>query len=190
MLAFYMSLVDEVCQKTTLEFIYHQYKNQMFRLARSILENDPDAEDAVHDVFVRIATRHMDAVCTISQPNDLRNYLLKATKNTCLNYKRRREIPVDPADAVFSGAPLSDDAFVDMICARVQKEQLLCALASLPALYRDVLYFRFVLEFSVSEIAKMNAIKTDTVRKQLLRGKGKLLEELGMAGGDADGHDI
>lgn len=183
MLAFYMLLVEDIHQKTTLESIYHQYRKQMFCLARSILGSDADAEDAVHDVFVRIATRHMAAVLRISDANDLRNYLLKAVKNTCLNYKRRREIPTDPDDAVFAGAILSDDAFVDMICAKAQKEQLLQAMISLPAPYRDVLYFRFVLEFSVAEIAKMQSVKMETIRKQLMRGKKKLLEALDWTGG-------
>lgn len=78
---------------------------------------------------------------------------------------------------------LSDDAFVDMICAKTQKEQLLQAMISLPAPYRDVLYFRFVLEFSVAEIAKMQSVKMETIRKQLMRGKKKLLEALDWTGG-------
>ena len=47
----------------------------------TVLKNDSDAEDIVHDVFLRIATKYMAKISTIENETDLRNYLLKATKN-------------------------------------------------------------------------------------------------------------
>ena len=54
-------------------------------MANSILKNTDDAEDAVSTVFLKIATKNWDIVNSINNKTDLRNYLLKATKNTSLN---------------------------------------------------------------------------------------------------------
>lgn len=91
MLVFYLSLIDEEKDKDKFEELYHSYKNQMTYVAMSVLHNETDAEDIVHDVFVKVATRHMDTVNQFSDEVDLRNYMLKATKNTAINWKEKRK---------------------------------------------------------------------------------------------------
>ena len=56
MLTVYLSLIDDVQQRIEFEEIYTTYRMQMMHLAKSFFENEADAEDVVHDVFVRIAT--------------------------------------------------------------------------------------------------------------------------------------
>ena len=59
MLAFYMSFIDDESHRRLFEEIYINYRKQMFLVARSVLGNDSDAEDIVHDVFLKIAKKHM-----------------------------------------------------------------------------------------------------------------------------------
>lgn len=180
MLMFYMSMIENNDQRHRFAQIYNDYEKQMFFLARTILDCDADAEDAVHEVFLQIASKHIDTVCGIDEENDLRNYLLKATKNTCLNHKRRREIPFAPEDMPLSHKTpeLSDSEFIEMICSRAEADRLTAALLALPEQYRVVLYYRLILELSIDEIADTTKQKTATVKKQLLRGKAKLYEAL------------
>ena len=91
MLSFYLSLIDDESQFGTFEKIYATYRKQMMYLAKSYMKSDFDAEDVVHDVFVRVATRHMKFISDLKNPEDVRNYLLKATKNTALNKLKRKE---------------------------------------------------------------------------------------------------
>ena len=91
MLVLYLSLIDEEDNKQKFEIIYHSYRKQMAMVAMSIVQNQADAEDVVHDVFVNIATKYMETVKRISDEADLRNYLLKATKNTALNWKKKKQ---------------------------------------------------------------------------------------------------
>ena len=55
MLALYMSFIDDESQRRLFEEIYLNYRKQMLLVARSVLGSDTDAEDVVHDVFLKIA---------------------------------------------------------------------------------------------------------------------------------------
>ncbi len=57
MLALYMSFIDDESHRRLFEKIYIEYRDPMFFMARSVLGNDSDAEDIVHDVFLRIAKK-------------------------------------------------------------------------------------------------------------------------------------
>ena len=81
MLALYLAYLDDENDKKLFEEIFYAYRKQMVTLALSILNNENDAEDAVHNVFLRIAQKNWNTVRTIENKTDLRNYLLKATKN-------------------------------------------------------------------------------------------------------------
>lgn len=85
MLALYLAYLDDDNDKRLFEKIYNSYKKQMVTLVVSILNNNDDAEDTVGDVFLRIAQKNFDVVRGIKNDIDLRNYLLKATKNTSIN---------------------------------------------------------------------------------------------------------
>ena len=74
MLIFYMSMIENNDQRQRFAQIYNDYEKQMFYLARTLLDCDADAEDAVHEVFLRIASKQIDTVCGIDNANDLRNY--------------------------------------------------------------------------------------------------------------------
>ena len=88
MLALYLAFLDEN-DKQLFERIYYTYRKQMLVVARTILQNESDSEDAVHEVFLKIATKHMGIIKSIELETDIRNYLLKATKNTALNIKKK-----------------------------------------------------------------------------------------------------
>lgn len=183
MLTLYLNLIDETNSKSKFEEIYLSYRKQMLALSLSILHNEEDAEDVVHNVFLCIATKHMAFISSIENSNDLRNYLLKATKNTALNEikkKTRTNIPLDSVIDYDKEKPLvlSDDEFVDLLCTKMEYTNVVKAIQSIGEPYKDVLYYHFVLELSVPDTAKHLNRKTETVKKQLQRGKKLLLELL------------
>lgn len=189
MLAFYISLVDDQEQQRVLETVYNNYKKQMLCIAMSVLKNKEDAEDAVHNVFLTIAQRQMDTVCQITNAVDLRNYLLKATKNVCLNMLRSRKKITDLPETELRAlgktrAVPSDEDFWQLICSRAEAEQVIKAIQKLPDIYRWALYYHFVLELTVSQMARAFDLKTKTVETRLYRGKKLLLEALDTTGGD------
>lgn len=179
MLVLYLSLIDEEDNKQKFEILYHSYKKQMAIVAMSVVQNQADAEDIVHDVFVNIATRYMDTINQITDEIDLRNYLLKVTKNTALNWKKRKQRLVyhmDVEDKENTGMELSDDQFIEYLCEKMEYQRVLEAIKILEPKYRDVLYYHFVMEIPVPELAKYLKQSLAATKKQLVRGKKKLLQ--------------
>lgn len=70
--------------KDKFEKLYNTYKKQMMSLAVSILQNQKDAEDAVHDAFLIILS-NMDAVDSIDDPTEVRGYVLNVVMNVSLD---------------------------------------------------------------------------------------------------------
>lgn len=194
MLTVYLSLIDDAQQRIDFEEIYTTYRIQMIHLAKSYFENEADAEDVVHDVFVRVATKHMKFIQTLSNPDDVRNYLLKATKNTALNELKRKgrshvSIEEISESALDSFPDLADDSFLDLICTKTEYERVTQALLSMEEPYRDIMYYHFVMDLSVPEAARLLGRNIATAKKQLVRGKKLLLYKLDIRGDLKNGND-
>ena len=190
MLVLYMSFIDEEKDKEKFEKIYHAYKKQMALVAMTVVHNEADMEDIVHEVFLNIATRHMNTINRITDEKDLRNYLLKATKNAALNWKKKKQrwvYPIENLEGENTQQDLSDDNFIDHLCLKMEYDHVVEAVQSLEPRYRDVLYHHFVLEVPVPDLAKYLNQSVSTTKKQLVRGKKKLL--LLLEGGKENGND-
>lgn len=61
MLLIYLAMVDSDEEKDLVEKLYNTYKNTLFNICFAIVRNRTDAEDAVHDTFIRI----IDNLCKI-----------------------------------------------------------------------------------------------------------------------------
>lgn len=134
MLLIYMSFIDDESHRRLFEEIYLSYRKQMFLVARTVLKNDSDAEDIVHDVFLRIAKKYMAKISTIENETDLRNYLLKATKNAALDHLRKhRHERVRTKEENETDVPdseeMPDDAFVEKIHNRIEYKKIVSAIA-------------------------------------------------------------
>ena len=154
----------------------------MFFLARKILNNDTDAEDVVQDVFYKIAVKHMPTVESIENSEDLRNYLLKATKNTALNMKKKNGCDFAASEKtsklhIEKSKDLSEEEFVTELCNKITYDKLLDTMMNMSDTYKEVLYYHFVLGMTAKETADYLSRKVSTVKKQLVRGKKLLTEQ-------------
>ncbi len=194
MLALCLAYLDDNNDKELFEKIFNSHKKQMVTLALSMLNNKEDAEDVVGDVFLRIAQNCFDAVRSIENENDLRNYLLKATKNTAINKINLRKKDGVSLDTVVeydidTVKELSDDGFIELLCNKMDYEQLVDAIKNLDGKYRDVLYYHFVMELTAPQTAKMLNQTLTTTKKQLVRGKKILLSSIGIKEADNNGNN-
>lgn len=177
MLIFYLTFIDDFENRKIFENLFNTYRKQMVCLAMSIIHNQDDAEDIVHDVFLNIAQRHMSNIKSIKNHEDMRNYLLKATKNRTLNKIRDRKKDIVCLDSIleFSNENVSDGEFINEICNHSEYEQVISAIESLNEIYRNALYYYFVLEIPIQEVSKILNQSISTTKKQLVRGKKRLL---------------
>ena len=187
MLALYLAYLDDENDKELFANIYYSYRKQMVSVAIPILKNDEDAEDVVEDVFLRIAQKYFDIIRSIENETDLRNYLLKATKNTAINElksKKKDNMSLDTVSEYNIGEikELSDSTFIEVLCNKIDYDQILDAIKNLSEKYRYVLYYHFVMELTVPQTAKILNQSVPTTKKQIVRGKKMLLNLLNIEG--------
>lgn len=183
MLGFYLTLIDDDSERSLFEKIYYSYRKQMVLLALSYVKNNSDAEDIVHDVFLSVAKKHIKIISEMKSNTNIKNYLLKATKNMALNHLKKKSNNVLSLDGLElcskdSLSELSDDNFIDRVCTNFDYEEVLNVLQSLNDTYCDALYYHFVAELSISEVAKILNQSISTTKKQLVRGKKLLISKL------------
>lgn len=194
MLALYLAYLDDAHDQRLFEDIYYSYRKQMVTLALSILGQKEDSEDAVSKVFLRIAEKNWDVVRGIKSNIDLRNYLLKAVKNTSLNMikaRKRENVSLDTiSEYSLEGIEeLSDNSFFEVICNRVEAEKVTNIIRQMNEKYRDVLYYHFVMDLTIPETAKSLNQSVAATKKQLVRGKKMLLKMLGIEGVETNGNE-
>lgn len=184
MISVFLTLKDDKKHEERLfEKLYLSYRSVMYSVAFSILQDASDAEDAVHDTFLSIAARQMPLLSRIEDEADRQSYILKATRNTALNMLKKgvRQLPTENIyeREQFDSSNNADDDFINYICMKHDYNQVVEAIRRLDKKYSDVLYYHFVLGFTAMEVAKIQDKNVNTVKKQLVRGKKLLLEELG-----------
>ena len=79
------------------------------------------------------------------------------------------------SQSVSGGPNLIDSEFVETICRKAEYEELVLMIKCLDKKYREVLYYHFVLEFSIAETSKILNQNISTTKMQLVRGKKKLM---------------
>ena len=176
MLLFYMSLIDNDDDRTKFEILYNKYRKRMVYTAYSVLGNNEDAEDAVHDTFIKIA-RNMRSMQDPDSDETL-SYVLKAVKNTAINLSKKnttRNKHMQSQDV----ENISDSAFSDKLRIQENYEEVVKAIRSLNDTYKDVLFYYFVEGMKAKDIADLLGRNKATVQQQIIRGKKKLLEILG-----------
>ena len=194
MLALYLAYLDDDNDQKLFEDMFLSYRKQMVTFAVTILGNEDDAQDAVGDVFLRIAQKNWDVVRGIDNETDLRNYLLKATKNTSLNKikgKKKENVSLDTIiEYDMEGIEdLSDDTFLEVICNKFEYDKVVEAIHSLNEKYRDAMYCYYVMEMTASQTAKSLNQKLSATKQQLVRGKKMLLSLLSKKGVEKDGNE-
>ena len=183
LLSFTINVIESDYDRDLFEKLYNKYRQPMLYRAKTILSNKMDAEDAVHEVFLQLAAKYMYIVKWMTSEVYMKNYLLKAVKNAALNISDKRkctDISLDDTDfgELNNIAELSDNDFVERICTHIDYERIVNAIRQLDDVYREVLYFHFILELSASETADILSRNLSTVKKQLVRGKQLLLKTL------------
>lgn len=168
----YLQMIETPEEKSKFEQIYLEYRGLMFHVAYEILHNEQDAEDAVHQAFVKIA----ENIKKIDNPvcPKTHGYVVTIVENKAIDQYRKlqKHQTVELIDEIQDTVPHyeGDNALTDCIL-------------KLPARYREMILLRYHHGYSVREIASMiglslpAAIKLDQRAKNKLK---KLCEEAGV----------
>lgn len=171
MLYFYLTLIESPEDKLKFERLYNEYREYLFRIALNILGNEYDAEDVLHQAFLRIAD-NINKVGEVSS-HQTRNYLVIIVKGLAINLyndgKKVIRLPLEDFEE------MKDDFLVEEhIMEQIELDALRETLDQLPHHHRDVLYLMYYEELSVKSIAKQLKLSESATKKRLERARHAL----------------
>lgn len=161
----YLMMIDSTADQSKFEKVYLTYKGLMYHTAYKILNSEEDAEDAVHNAFVKIAeniSKITDPVCSKTQV-----YVVTIVENKAIDLyranQRRRSVTY-----------LDDISGISVEESKVHG--LAACMAKLSPRYRQIILLKYYQGFSCREIAKMLNITEANAVKLDQRAKNKLLQ--------------
>jgi RNA polymerase sigma factor (sigma-70 family) len=168
--------------RLAFELLMRRHNRRLFRLARSTLRNDADAEDALQEAYLAayrsIGQFRGDAA--------LSTWLSRLVLNECLGRVRKQArrdnvIPMRSSgdETEFDAMPTPDTDSPEKSAMRAETRALLeHKLDELPEAFRSVFVLRCVEEMSVEETASCLDVPEATVRSRLFRARALLREAL------------
>lgn len=145
----------------SIETIVNKYGNMLFRIAFTMLGNSFDAEDAVQETFIK----YMNKSPEFKSSEHEKAWLIRVVTNKCRDILRFR----------FKNNSLDIETLKE--CEMEEKdERIISSLFSLPEKFKTVLYFYYVEEYTVNEIASIIGRTPSAVKMRLQKGR-KILKD-------------
>jgi len=164
----------------TFDHLMLPHLDAAYNLARWLLRNDHDAQDAVQEACLR-AYRAFDRF----RGGDGRAWLLTIVRNVCYTHLRsvRREPAIEAFEDDLHGSTETPGEARALAWRETKGELLREALERLPAEFREVIVLHELEGLAYREIATVAEIPLGTVMSRLARARHKLQTELlGLAG--------
>ena len=161
---------------TRFEQLILPHLDDAYTLARYILRDQHDAQDAVQESALR-ALRYFEGF----RGDDAKAWLLTIVRNYCYTWKKGRAVDR-------SAVPFNDDETVEIVDSHAtddlaiqssESERVQAAVDALPAELREVIVLRELSELSYREISEVVGVPMGTVMSRLSRARNRLAGALG-----------
>lgn len=160
-----MSLSAE--SEKNLAAIYDKYADMLFRIALSHLQSSEDAQDAVHDVFVK----YIKSNISFFDDEHERAWFVRVTVNRCYDMLRRKKvrnhIPLEEISEIIADESQNAENVIDVMRC----------LTDIPEKNKTAIILHYLEGFSVEKIASTLNVSVSAVKMRLLRGR-ELLKNL------------
>jgi RNA polymerase sigma-70 factor, ECF subfamily len=156
--------------------IMKRNNRRLYRLARAVLHEDSEAEDAVQEAYLQAFTHLAD----FRGDSSLTTWLSRIVLNEALGRVRRRRPTVDLMSVdngksqaeIISFPHASRQLDPERTMAQRQIQRILeRAIDDLPEPFRIVLVARVIEEMSIEETAELFGLRPETVRSRLHRAR-------------------
>jgi RNA polymerase sigma-70 factor (ECF subfamily) len=157
--------------------VYRENHRKVLNLCAYLLSSGTAAEDAAHEVFLRVHR----SFGTYNPDYSLSNWILKIASNYCVDLlrKRKRERQLFIADGEDSPERSWDNPGpLGEILTTEHGEAIRSALRALEERFRVPLILFFYNDFSYDDIASVLNVSRNTVATLIFRGKQKLRNKL------------
>jgi RNA polymerase sigma-70 factor, ECF subfamily len=150
--------------------------DEVYTLARYLMRNTNDAEDAVQECYLR-ALCHFDSF----RGPAMKPWLLAILKNVCngeFMQRRRREVPTDYAqdESAAEAMPMWQEpqASPEKVMEQRDSARIWRLVAELPEPFREAIVLREMNDLSYKEIAQLAGVQVGTVMSRLARARSML----------------
>src|SRR5947209_15129610 len=167
-----------------IALIIRQQNQRLYRIARSILRDDFEAEDALQDAYIRAFT----SLDSFRGESRLGTWLARIVMNEALGRLRRRKPTIDfdsfaktqegSAEIIRFPAANPDLDPETTMAQREIRALLERAIDTLPEAFRTVLVARLIEGMSIEETAELFGIRPETVKTRLHRARRLSKEEM------------
>ena len=142
----------KLSNKLKLEQMYMLYENKMYALAYSILKNEAQAEDIVHDSFVKL-TDYLDKIKHVDD-NQTKALVLKIVKTTAINKYHKNQHEVWLYDFNDKDDIADPQDIIDKKLTEINNSDILSnAAKDMPDIYKEIIRLKCYMELSTREIA-------------------------------------
>lgn len=151
--------------------IYIPLSEQMYRVAYHLLESQPDAEDAVQDLYIKLWSNR-DALDAVANPQ---GYCITLIRNICIDRIRKAsrtgQAPLEENAA--SVDPPDRQAFAKEQIARVRQ-----AMAKLPEQQRQIFEMKVFEDLSYEEMAEATGKSSVNLRVLMTLARNRIKRQL------------
>lgn len=172
MLVYLLSLLDDESDKMIFTEMFMRYENRTFAIARNIIKNSHDVEDAVMAAWLKVVSHFPTAKKYLSDSwTAFEAWLTVVTKNAAkdeLRKRRRSPEPIEMWDIPAHGS-LEAESELHMVLELIR---------SMPDQTRPLLEMRLIGEYSFKEIGKSLGCNEGTAQRRYSRAMEDLRRRL------------
>ncbi|WP_294239363.1 RNA polymerase sigma factor [Pseudobutyrivibrio sp.] len=171
----YLMLIDGDEQRKKFSEIYEENKSLLYNIALSVIKDDVETENIVHDVFVKLAENFEKYS---SWDNiDIRKLSVTIVKNKSIDFLRKQKHVSDEdlEELVlynnyidYEPEPVSEKNY--------NQRMIVNLMLKLPELQKEILELKYYHELTNKEISKILGISPKNVEVRLYRARNKMKE--------------
>lgn len=176
MLSVYLAMVGTDEEKDTITRLYKTYKKYLFSISLSILHNHADAEDAVHETFVRII-KNLSKIKDV-ESDKTKSFIAIILRNICFDMLRK-----SGHEALYDECgDLSEYTVKDTVREaeiRLDYKSVINNISNLSPALKNIATLYFVMQYSAAEIGEILDLSDSAVYSGISRARKILKEKQG-----------
>ena len=152
--------------------VYQMYKDMLYNVSYRIIKNEHDAQDIVHDAFIKA----FQNISKLENDLNLGPWLKRIVVNCALDFLRLKKKQGWLQESYeFTASEEEDEPYEDIT---LKVDEVKKAIDNLKDKYRIIIVLYLIENYTHREIAEQLGLKESTVRNQYRRGKRLLKEQL------------
>lgn len=176
MLLIYLNTLETEEDKIKMAQIYEEYSDLVFSIAKDFLKNQQDAEDAMHDTFLKIV-KNINGVDEIPS-HKTKGFVVIIVENVCKDFLKRKKIIKMSSFEQIEYEVASEDDVESSVIENITSDVLHQAIDELEPIHQETIMLRYSNQLSYDEMAGILKITNSAARKRVQRARDSLAKKL------------